>query len=47
MSLDFKRTRDLLDQFKFGDLFIEVLGWSQPSTKKAISFEVEEQTYYY
>ncbi|MGC1396760.1 MAG: DNA methyltransferase, partial [Coleofasciculaceae cyanobacterium] len=47
MSLDFKRTRDLLDQFKFGDLFIEVLGWSQPSTKKTISFEVENQTYYY
>ncbi|MGB5963205.1 MAG: RNA-binding domain-containing protein [Coleofasciculaceae cyanobacterium] len=47
MSLDFKRTRDLLDQFNFGDLFIEVLGWSQPSNKKTISFEVEDQTYYY
>jgi hypothetical protein len=47
MSLDFKRTRDLLDKFNFGDLFIEVLGWSQPSTKKTVPFEVEDKTYYY
>lgn len=47
MSLDFKRTRDLLDQFNFGELFIDVLGWSQPSTKKTVSFEVENQTYQY
>jgi len=47
MALDFQRTRDLLYDFKFGELFIDVLGWSQPSTKKAVPLEIEEKTYQY
>ncbi len=47
MQLDFQGTRQLLDEFKFGDLFIEKLGWSQPSRKKAISLEIENKTYQY
>lgn len=47
MALDFKRTRDLLYDFNFKELFIDVLGWSQPSTKKAISLEIEDKTYPY
>ena len=47
MALDFQRTRDFLYDFKFGELFIDVLGWSQPSAKKAISLEIEDKTYQY
>lgn len=47
MQLDFQGTRQLLDEFKFRDLFIEKLGWSQPSRKKAISLVIENKTYQY
>ena len=47
MPLNFQRTRDLLYEFNFGELFIDVLGWSQPSTKKAIPLEIEDKTYQY
>ncbi len=47
MPLDFQRTRDLLDNFNFGELFIEVLGWSQPLTKKAVPLEIEDKNYSY
>ncbi len=47
MPLDFQRTRDLLYDFNFGELFIDVLGWSQPSTKKAVPLEIEDKTYQY
>lgn len=47
MPLDFHRTRDLLYEFNFGELFIDVLGWAQPSTKKAVSLDVEGQIYHY
>ena len=48
-KLNVKRTRDLLQDFKFHELFIEELGWSQPSNKKeqsiiadGISFSVKQ-----
>lgn len=47
MPLDFHRTRDLLYDFNFGELFIDVLGWAQPSTKKAVLLDVEGQIYHY
>lgn len=47
MPLNFQRTRDLLYDFQFHELFIEELGWYQPSTKKAVSLEIEEKTYQY
>ncbi len=47
MPLDFQRTRDLLNDFNFRDLFIEVLGWLQPLTKKAIPLEIADQNYHY
>ena len=47
MALNFQRTRDLLYNFQFEDLFIEELGWSQPTRKKAIPLEVEEKAYEY
>jgi hypothetical protein len=54
MSLDqnfFSKTRDFLNEFRFHDLFIQELGWSQPATTKpktlAIQSEGESQTYTY
>ncbi|AKG21364.1 Eco57I restriction-modification methylase domain-containing protein [Calothrix sp. 336/3] len=47
MALNFQRTRDLLRDFKFEDLFIEELGWSQSTRRKSIPLEVEEKTYEY
>ncbi|MGK7873812.1 MAG: DNA methyltransferase [Xenococcaceae cyanobacterium] len=47
MALDFQRTRDLLYDFKFQDLFIEELGWSQPSSQKAVPLSVEDRHYKY
>jgi hypothetical protein len=41
MALNFQRTRDLLREFQFEDLFIEQLGWSQPTRRKPIPLEVE------
>ncbi|MCA2668656.1 MAG: ATP-binding protein [Microcystis sp. M114S2] len=45
MSLNFSRTRDLLSNFQFGELFIEELGWSHPRAKKAVSITVDNQEY--
>ncbi|MBF2014732.1 MAG: ATP-binding protein [Rivularia sp. T60_A2020_040] len=47
MALNFQRTRDLLRKFQFEDLFIEQLGWSQPSGIKSIQLKIEENTYEY
>lgn len=47
MALNFQRTRDLLRDFKFEDLFIEELGWSQSTRRQSIPLEVEEKTYEY
>ncbi len=41
MSLNFQRTRDLLYNFHFQDLFIEQLGWDNP-TQKPFSLKIEE-----
>ena len=45
MSLNFSRTRDLLSNFQFGELFIEELGWSHPRAKKTVSITVDNQEY--
>ncbi|WP_254625789.1 DNA methyltransferase [Nostoc sp. TCL240-02] len=47
MSLNFQRTRDLLNNFQFSDLFIEELGWSKPSRQKPVSLKIENNTYRY
>ncbi|MEH2192176.1 MAG: DNA methyltransferase [Nostoc sp.] len=47
MSLNFQRTRDLLNNFQFNDLFIEQLGWSKPSRQKPVSLKIENNTYQY
>jgi hypothetical protein len=47
MNIDFKHTRDLLYDFQFNELFVEELGWNQPTTHKATTLEIEEKTYNY
>lgn len=43
----FPKSRDLLNDFRFDDLFIQELGWSQPATTKPITLKIESQTYAY
>jgi hypothetical protein len=47
MSLNFQRTRDLLSNFQFSNLFIEELGWSKPSRQKAVTLKFDNKTYQY
>lgn len=47
MTLNFQQTRELLHKFQFQDLFIQQLGWSDSSQKKAVHLEIEEKTYQY
>ena len=44
MPLDFARTRTLLQQFDFHRLFIEELGWSQPTRRKPTDVAVADAT---
>ncbi len=41
MTLNFQRTRDLLYEFKFEDLFIEQLGWDKPAQVKPFELKIE------
>jgi hypothetical protein len=47
MPLNFQRTRDLLYNFQFSDLFIEELGWSKPSRQKPETLKIDNKTYQY
>lgn len=44
-SVDFARSRQLLQSFEFGKLFIEVLGWSNPTEQRAKEVEVDGMIY--
>lgn len=46
MPLDFQKARDWLSQFDFHNLFIDELGWNQPSSQKVVeSLSIEGITY--
>ena len=45
MQFDFKKSRQYLQEFAFGDLFREVLGWSNPTIRRAEELEIEGQLY--
>ena len=45
MSLNFQNARNLLYEFCLHDLFIDELGWSQPSSSRPEALEVDGQTY--
>src|SRR6266568_6565265 len=38
-KLDVQKARDLLQGFDFGKLFVEELGWSQPTSRQSTSFD--------
>jgi hypothetical protein len=38
-KLDVQKARDLLQAFDFGKLFVEELGWSQPTSRQSTSFD--------
>jgi len=40
MSFDFQKSRQYLQNFAFGDLFREVLGWANPPSRKVEELEV-------
>ncbi|MGC8561194.1 MAG: Eco57I restriction-modification methylase domain-containing protein [Phycisphaerae bacterium] len=42
MSLNFAQARDLLNAFRFKELFIEHLGWSNPPSPKAVKMSVKD-----
>ena len=44
-GLDFTTTRSYLNDFRFGALFIEVLGWSRPAGVRTLTLPIEGQTF--
>jgi len=44
-NLNISSTRKLLQDFQFHNLFIEELGWSQPSSTRITSYTIEDQTF--
>lgn len=45
MNLNFENTRRLLNDFEFGRVFVDELGWSRPQKSKAIPSIVKEEKY--
>jgi hypothetical protein len=45
MQFDFKKSRQYLQEFAFGELFREVLGWSNPTIRKVEELEIEGALY--
>lgn len=45
MPLNFQQVRQHLDQFEFGPLFIQELGWSHPAGKTAVRVEAQGVAY--
>lgn len=45
MSFDLNRARKHLNDFEFSRLFIEELGWSNPSNRQAVPFEVKKEKF--
>jgi Alw26I/Eco31I/Esp3I family type II restriction m6 adenine DNA methyltransferase len=45
MSLNFQQSRQYLQDFNFGELFIEILGWSRPTSQKTVAMEVTGETF--
>jgi len=45
MAINLVQTRKHLDDFAFGQLFIEELGWSQPASRQIVNFDIEGASY--
>lgn len=44
-KLNIPRTRDLLQGFDFKTVFIEELGWSQPASRRPVTFDAAEERF--
>ena len=44
-KLNIPRTRDLLQRFEFQGLFIDELGWAQPSSRRPAPVEAADETF--
>ena len=45
MPLTLKESREFLQDFEFNKLFVQELGWDNPSSHKTVSLEIEGETY--
>ncbi|MBD1814806.1 hypothetical protein NDA07_12705 [Microcoleus vaginatus DQ-U2] len=45
MPLTLKESREFLQDFEFNKLFVQKLGWDNPSSHKTVSLEIEGETY--
>jgi hypothetical protein len=45
-KLDVQKARDLLQAFDFGKLFVEELGWSQPTSRQSTSFDCKDDKFH-
>ncbi|MEG4245216.1 hypothetical protein QUA46_05670 [Microcoleus sp. MON2_D6] len=45
MPQTLKESRELLQDFEFNKLFVQKLGWDNPSSHKTVSVEIEGETY--
>ncbi|MEG4339373.1 Eco57I restriction-modification methylase domain-containing protein [Microcoleus sp. D3_18_C2] len=45
MPQTLKESRELLQDFEFNKLFVQKLGWDNPSSHKTVSLEIEGETY--
>jgi len=46
MPLTLKESREFLQDFEFNKLFVQELGWDNPSSHKTVSLEIEGETYF-
>ena len=46
MSINFQKSRDLLQDFQFNDLFVYQLGWNNPESQRPIEMAIEGEVYY-
>ncbi|MEG4215947.1 hypothetical protein QUA27_11720 [Microcoleus sp. Pol14C6] len=46
MSQTLKESRQLLQDFEFNKLFVQKLGWDNPSSHKTVPLEIEGETYF-
>lgn len=44
-ALNISQTRDLLAEFNFHSVFIRQLGWSQPASRRAVEYEIQDTTF--
>ncbi len=45
-KLNIPRTRDLLQRFEFNNLFVDELGWAQPSSRRPTAVEAVDESFF-